>query len=770
MVYNSGRMKFKSLSALCSYRRLIQFLILLTFSIISNQTISYSQATGTRPKLGLVLSGGGAHGVAHIGVLKVMEEEGLIPDIITGVSMGSIVGSLYSAGYRADSLAKLFKSTDIDLIISNKIPENKVIYGEKDHFYNSILSLPITSRKVKLPSGLINGQQLENILSYYYWPVAETDSFSKLPIPFMCLAVDLITCSLVELKSGYLADAIRASCAVPYIFTPLKVDSMLLIDGGVLRNFAAKEAKDMGADILIGSYTGSRYRNEKELQTLPAVMTQLGFFSSINDYNEQKKLIDYLIEPKTAEISSTSFESIDSLIMRGYKAAEPYRKVFRMLADSLGIKSRPFTISPVEGEKDYIFERIVVNGNKIFSEDQIKGVLDISPGDRVSRDMLSEKIDLLYGKAWFEKVKYRIVPDKGNLVLEIDCIEKPRAVIYGSVHYDDALNASLILGMTIMDPFNKSSEIDFNSSVGKSYRVSFSYIQFINRDQKYSLSADIYTDNTLIPKMELAGDSEDTFDKNLWYGLSLKRRVGLNNQFRLSPRFEDITFSRDQVSGPGKEKFRSVYFTTELGYQVNTLNTKHFPDRGMKSDISISASRLLSAKHMSDTTTYLYENTDQLTGKSELFYTIRGSYDKYFTKYSKWTICAGVQFLFITSSDSVSSMSNMYFIGGTTPVSPRSVPAIGFHPLQLQSGRMAGAHLDIDYEITDKVHLTLMTGVTTIMESYDLNSISVLPGVGLAAGYLSIIGPIRAGIMYGYYKNETYFNRFKGFISVGYNF
>jgi outer membrane protein assembly factor BamA len=270
--------------------------------------------------------------------------------------------------------------------------------------------------------------------------------------------------------------------------------------------------------------------------------------------------------------------------------------------------------------------------------------------------------------------------------------------------------------------------------------------------------------------MELAGETEDAYCRNLFYGLAVNRRLGLNNLLSLSARFEDITFSRDEVSGSGREKFRSVFFASELGYHLNTLNAKHFPDKGIRSDISFTASRLLSAKYMSDTTLVLYENNDSGKDNAELFYTIRGSYDQYFTSYSKWTLCTGAEFLYITNTDSVSAMSNMYFIGGTQSAGPRSIPAIGFHPLQLQATRMGSVHLDIDYEIIDKVHLTLMTGIAAILEPDGSGSLSLLPGVGLGAGYLSIIGPIKAGVMYGYYKNEEYFKRLKGFISVGYCF
>jgi len=130
-----------------------------------------AQETARRPTVGLVLSGGGAHGIAHLGVIKVMEDAGLRSDYITGVSMGSIIGGLYSIRYTADSLHKLLNTINWQLILSNKIPENKVIFLEKAHFYHSIISIPLSHNKFILPSGLISGQQFENTLSFYAWPL-----------------------------------------------------------------------------------------------------------------------------------------------------------------------------------------------------------------------------------------------------------------------------------------------------------------------------------------------------------------------------------------------------------------------------------------------------------------------------------------------------------------------------------------------------------------------------------------------------------------------
>ena len=240
---------------ICDAPLKITFIACLIVLLVSQHlNILYSQESSQRPTIGLVLSGGGAHGIAHLGVIRVMEEAGLKPDYITGVSMGSIIGGMYSIGYDADSLYNLLKSLNWNDMLSNKMPENRIIFPEKAHFYNSIVSLPMTAKKVVLPSGLNNGQLIENTLSYFAWPAAEISDFSKLPIPFMCNATDIITYRKVEMKSGYLPDAIRASFSVPSIFTAHKIDTLLLLDGGLIRNFAASEAREMGADILIGSY------------------------------------------------------------------------------------------------------------------------------------------------------------------------------------------------------------------------------------------------------------------------------------------------------------------------------------------------------------------------------------------------------------------------------------------------------------------------------------------------------------------------------------
>jgi NTE family protein len=296
----------------------------------------------------------------------------------------------------------LFNQADLAAAMSDKIPENKIAFIEKRHVHNSILALPITPQKLIFPPGLIRGQQVENFLSYYFWAAADINDFSKLPIPFLCLATDILTGNKIILDKGYLPDAIRASIAIPSVFIPQKIDTMLLVDGGLARNFAASELLDMGADISIGSYTGFHRYDESGLESIDGLIKQVGFFTSIRDYDEQKKLVDFLIEPQVKGLPSMSFNNVDTLIERGYRAALPYKVQFRKLADSLNRFGEQPPPEKILDKRVYTFDRIKVTGNNVHSDNQIIGILDISPGQEIDRDFLAERMELLYGQGWFE--------------------------------------------------------------------------------------------------------------------------------------------------------------------------------------------------------------------------------------------------------------------------------------------------------------------------------------------------------------------------------
>jgi NTE family protein len=758
----------------CDFSHYLQtpiIIIFLSFLLLFYNSVNINaQDDRGRPCVGLVLSGGGAHGIAHIGVIKVMEEAGLRPDYITGVSMGSIIGGLYSLGYSADSLEKILKSINWKLILSNKIPENKVIFLEKNHFSNSAISLPLTSRKVTLPSGLINGQQAENMLSFYAWPAADISDFSRLPIPFLCVATDIINYKIVDLKTGYLPDAIRASFSVPSIFTPLKIDSLLLLDGGLIRNFAATEAKAMGADIIIGSYVGFKGYKADKLQSVSGIMEQIAMFRSLTDFVEENKLVNVLIKPKTEGLSILDFGNVDSLIQRGYKAALPYKAYFRKLADSLNNLGCQNPIESILDKKSYAFSKIEITGNKSYSHEQILGVLDIKPGEKVDKYMITDRIELLYGTAWFDKVKYRVIARNDSLILDIDCIEKPPAMLYGSVHYDNALQSGLIFEISLKNLVTQRSMINFGSRIGQYYRFDIDYLQFIDRNQIFGISANLNSDNTLIPLLDLRGDKGEVLSRNFTPGVSINRRIGLNTLMSLSANYENQNLILHYISDIHLKNLTYNYITETYDYQINSLDTKNFPHRGTILNISASTAKLQSADQQTDTSKAEISLYNHGRFSYDRFYTLHGSVDHYFSPSGKMTISIGGEVLYITNSDSVSAQNNYFLLGGVEAVSKRSVPMVGFQSNEIAVKKLAGFRTNFDMELFESFHMNLMGSIFAVQEANRNSGFSILTGIGIGAGYMSIIGPIKVGLMYGNYKKEEYFNKIKGYISIGYNF
>jgi len=743
-------------------------IVLVCIIILPDLNLDAQVSDERRPRVGLALSGGGAKGLAHIGVLKVMEEAGLRPDLITGVSMGSIVGGLYAIGYKADSLEKIVRSIDWDLMLSDNIPENKVIFPEKHYFDNSILSLPVTKEKIRIPSGLIKGQQIQSAFSYYSWPASNISDFSKLPIPFMCVATDINTCKKVDIKGGYLADAMRASMAVPSVFTPIKIDSILMVDGGMVRNFAVSEIRDMGADIVIGSYTGSKLLNEDELSSMTSIMRQIAFYAGYYDSKEQMKLVDILIEPDLKDYSITSFKDADSIIALGYSAALPLKKYFQKLADSLNrIGSQP-QIKNILGKKTYSFDRIEITGCDIITEDQILGVLGIDPGDNIDNDFLNERIELLYGKVWFDWVKYSIKQRNDSLILIIDCYEKPRIMLTSSLHYDNAINTGLIVGISGKNLLTPRSKINLDSYIGQFYRIGMRYLQFIDRNQKYGLSADIYSEKNFLHGLYISGSINECISYNSFYKLGLRSMVGLNQMLSLSAGIDRLDLKPNMMVNPSLEKLSSFYMTYSFDYSINTLDTKHFPNKGGIYSVNASTSNPLTIYANTGDVKTKYTQTSPGEFSFDRFYSLIFTLHQYFSAGRKWTFGLSVNGMF--NSDTLSTQNNFYFLGGIEPRGIRSVAMAGYETNEVASKKFAGLNAEADLEIFKNIHINLMANSFLVQEVGQQSEFSLFSGYGIGLGYLSIIGPIKAGMMYGANRIENGNNKITGYVTIGYNF
>lgn len=750
--------------------RTTRILFLLLLIMLPRQVIS-QDTMHVRPRIGLALSGGGARGLAHIGVLKVMEEAGLVPDYISGVSMGAIIGAMYAMGYSTDSLISMLKSTDWNLLISDRIPENKIIFPEKKHFYNSIVSLPVTREKIILPTGLINGQQIENALGYYFWPAAMVSDFSKLPVPFLCVSTDVGSGQKVVLKNGYLPDAIRASIAIPTLLTPVTLDSMLLVDGGVVHNYAATELRDMGADIIIGSYTGYIQNSVETTESAYGIMKKIIFITSLASYENEKRETDILIEPLIKDYPILAFENnVDTIISAGYNEALKYKDRFKRLADSLDEIGPRESLKPLPPAGHYVFDRIAIKGNTITSDDQITGVLGIAPGDTVTREMLSDGMELLYGKAWFEKVSYRITPRNDSLILGIECIERPRVMLYGALHYDLALGTGVLLSLSGRNLVTPRSVIDLDSYIGEYYRCRLSVMQFIDRGQKFGFETWFYTDKTHFPLITLRGETGPMLSQNVVTRLSLNQRLSLNHMMSFSFSWENQRLYTDYLSDSRIDRLSYDYLKLSYSYEANTLNFRHFPDKGVTYNLSASVSKLIRGIITTDGLREVYRSGDDTDFSFDRFFTLKGSFMAYTSPGPKLTLCFGGEALLVTNADSIASNNNLFFLGGTEQVTDRSIPATGFHENQIAVKQLAGISLATDIEILSDLHINLTGNFFAIREPDREKGFSLLGGYGLGLGYMTVAGPVRAGVMYGIYDREVFFKPLKGYVSIGFSF
>jgi NTE family protein len=210
-----------------------------------------------RPRIGVTLSGGGAKGLAHIGILKAIDSAGLNVDYITGTSMGGVIAGLYAIGYSADTIEKIARSIDWDLLLSNQSTLRSLFMEEKEEYGKYVVELPWVNNRFVLPSGVLEGQEVWNKLSELFFPVYNLKDFSQFSIPFRCIGTDVGSGEGVILKDGEIISALRSSMAIPSLFTAVEYNGRKLVDGGIVRNFPVRDVKEMGADFVIGSNVAS---------------------------------------------------------------------------------------------------------------------------------------------------------------------------------------------------------------------------------------------------------------------------------------------------------------------------------------------------------------------------------------------------------------------------------------------------------------------------------------------------------------------------------
>src|SRR5690606_3063974 len=271
--------------------------ILAVFTLMGPLAPAQDLPSKRAPKVGLVLSGGGAKGLAHIGALKMIDSAGVKVDYIGGTSMGAIIGALYAAGYSSNELDSIFRSMDFSSLIQDDVPRGAKSFQEKENSERYALTLPFTDFRVSFPQAISGGQNIFNELVRLLYHVKDVDDFNKLPIPFLCVATNMETGEGVILDKGYLPEAILASGTFPSLFEPAEIDGKILIDGGVVNNYPIEQVRAMGADLIIGVDVQDDLATRESLSSAMEILLQINNYRTVNDMKKKVVQTDIYIRP-----------------------------------------------------------------------------------------------------------------------------------------------------------------------------------------------------------------------------------------------------------------------------------------------------------------------------------------------------------------------------------------------------------------------------------------------------------------------------------------
>ena len=544
----------------------------------------------TQPRTGLVLSGGAARGLAHIGVLKALEEQGVQVDAIAGTSMGAVIGGLYAAGYSVDELEKLALELDWQQVLSDDPPREDIPFRRKQDDRDFLVKRKLSFRddgSLGLPLGVIQGQNLSLLLERLLVHASDTRDFDRLPIPFRAVATDIANDKKVIFRSGHLPQAIRASMSIPAVFAPVELDGRLLVDGGMVDNIPMDVARDMGVDRLIVVDIGTPLLPREQLLTVVDVLNQSTTMMTRRNSEAQLATLrpeDLLVQPMLAGFGATDFARAEQLIDAGYRAADALgARLATMRSESGGNLSLSLARS-AEPRNPLISAVRIENDSKV-SDAVIRRHIRQQTGKRLDLQGLQKDMGTLYGLDYFEQVEYRVVHDKLGNTLVITTREKRSGTDY------------LRLGINLSDDFRGDSAFNIGASFRKNginqlgaewltrlqlgdHQEFFSeFYQPLDAGSRWFVAPNLFAE---AQNVEAILDNDPIAEYRLQrygYGLNLGRQIANNGEIRFGVGQAwgeaDVRVGDQQLPD---FSFEEGYY--QLKYSFDTVDDVDFPREG----------------------------------------------------------------------------------------------------------------------------------------------------------------------------------------------
>lgn len=560
------------------------FLFIITIDLVSAERVhaqlGYSAQQDTL-KIGVVLSGGGAKGVAHIGILKAIEEAGLRIDYITGTSMGSLIGGLYAIGYSSNQLIELAKENNFVELFSENENRRYISNYEKGFDSRTSVSFLINERGINLPAGFITGQNIYTYLSNLAWVAHSTDDFNDFPIPYAAVATDIETGEAVVFRSGYLPDAIRASISIPSAITPHEIDGKLYIDGGLARNLPVQDAIDMGANYIIAVDVSTPLMPQDSLRTLTEIMNQTVMYRINERTDSEKKKADLVIEvSELNNYSISDFDLMEEFLDIGLRAGKTYLNEFQELAKKQIIppEPRPGVPHPVP----LPISNIIVEGNSLFDDEFFTRKLDFIPGVRLTPNDIEQRISKLYSSQYIDQVTYRIKPDSSyQYNLHIKITESKQNNFEVGLRYETGSQASILMESSFQDLLHPGSINRFEARLGDELKFGAEYIYYGALGSTLAALTSVWFTSEKI-------DWYNNFDRvSSFNGRALSAEISAGNYFSIQNLFsvgirKEFSFHINEINPENIDPVEKGHHGLLARYRYDTHNRKAFTTSGQK--------------------------------------------------------------------------------------------------------------------------------------------------------------------------------------------
>jgi len=723
-------------------RKIFSLLFLIIFS---TQLLSQK---GQQPKVGLVLSGGGAKGFAHIGVLEVLEKEGIPIDYIVGTSIGSIIGGLYSIGYNSQQLKEFATNQEWINILSDHISrEYKNVYEKYDQDRYLVSFKLKADQGISLPAGVVQGHNVMNMLCTLTAKYHEVTDFNKFPIPFACVAADLETGKQVIIHDGFLPEAMFASMSLPTIFAPTEIHNKLVVDGGIVNNFPTDVALEMGADIIIGVDIQSKPMAKEEIGDLLDIVSQMISYMGYDKYRETKKLCDVIVEPNIEGYGTASFSNsaADILIRRGKNAAlSKIGDIKKLLADQnilLKKVDREYSLND-----EFTLNNFMVEGINETTVDFLLEKSNFTFPNKYSFNTLDEGIKRLYGSDLFNKAYFKLL-ESNDKTFRLVVDEKTSSSMNAGFNFNSTDKAAILLNLTMRNEIFKGTRISLDVKLSKNTEFGGSF-QFSNKSLPEidlsllfkNFNMELFDRTNKISEADVRYFSSafsifEIFGSNYLFNLGLKTEY-----FKFNPFFSENV---DNVISKTENTILSGF----LKIRFDNLDDKYFPKSGFDLNSEFS---------------YASNEVNNIIGNSTtpiLYYNLKSA------------ISLGSDVCFLPSFygrlllNDNSELFRSNFLGGVevTKLMDYHMPFVGVNRLIFVKDKMFVSHVELRGRLAEDNYLSIIVnGATHFNKFKDWQTRELIGGYGVKYSYNSFIGPIDLML-----STSDYTDKINFFINVG---